>query len=73
MGLSKEDKFIIETIARYTLFNKLEKKGVINKETFRNYLNNLSKAAKHVVDYYVVTGTEMIMDLSKEFEGKTKT
>ncbi len=52
MELPHYEKAIIETLALYSFIDEYEKNGILSKEYFNKYIDNLTKDQKVIVRYF---------------------
>lgn len=72
MGLSDEEKFIINTIAYYSIIDELEKSGTFRKEIFNDMYENFSKKQKAIVNTYELFKNDHITGLHKTWKKMQK-
>jgi len=73
MDLSKEDIFVIETIALYISLDKQEKEGIITKEIFNEMYDKFTPIQARIVSYYITFETTILTNLVLFLEKITTT
>lgn len=67
---SKEDLFVIETLVRFSVYNKLEQENIITKDVFQDFYEQLSETQKKIANYFLVKEAEMIIGVTEILSSK---
>jgi len=73
MSLSERDKFLVETLTRYSFYQNIKDKGVIDEGSFKELLSTtLSNEQIEIIQYFLKEHAQHVQETSEFVSGLPK-